>query len=54
MMSRAAGRPVALGMVEGGSRRLGETLLAYDEGRCVPVRLVAPCAWDPQGDRLRD
>ena len=54
MHSHAAGRPVALGMVENGSARIGETLVAYDAGRCVPVRLCGPCAYDPAGARLHD
>jgi|APThiThiocy_cv2_1041547.scaffolds.fasta_scaffold02693_11 sarcosine oxidase subunit alpha len=47
------GRGVALGMLKGGSRRHGEVLTVVtgpDKGR--RVRVTAPGAYDPQGERL--
>jgi sarcosine oxidase subunit alpha len=52
--SPTLGRGVALGMVKSGTSRVGEelTILTADRkgGR---VRIVPPCAYDPEGERLR-
>ena len=45
-------RYVGLGLVQDGSRRLGETVNVYDNGRVHPAQISAPTAWDPEGDRL--
>jgi sarcosine oxidase, subunit alpha len=51
--SPTLGRGVALGLVARGPERLGEVIdFAGDGGRMIPVRLVPPCAWDPEGERL--
>ena len=45
-------RYVGLGLVQDGSRRLGEKVNVYDNGRVHPAQLSTPAAWDPEGDRL--
>ncbi len=51
--SPTLGRGVALGLVERGPERLGEVIdFAGDGGAAIPVRIVAPCAWDADGERL--
>jgi len=44
------GRPVALGFVRGGRARMGETLSVRESD--MRVRVVSPCAYDPNGARL--
>lgn len=46
---------IALGLLKGGSRRIGERLRAYDpvRGGDVPVEIVSPIFFDPAGERLR-
>ena len=46
-------RPIALGLVEGGSGRMGEIVTLYDLGRTVAARIAPICAFDPEG-RLLD
>ena len=46
-------RHVGLGLVQDGSKRLGEIVNLYDNGRVQAVRLSAPAAWDPAGERMR-
>jgi sarcosine oxidase, subunit alpha len=51
-MSPTLGRPLALALVENGRARMGETVtLTSTRGRCAAV-IVAPCAFDPAGERL--
>ena len=45
-------RYVGLGLVQDGSKRLGEKVNVYDNGRVHPAQLSTPAAWDPEGDRL--
>ena len=45
-------RYVGLGLVQDGSRRQGETVNVYDNGRVNGALICAPAAWDPGGDRL--
>ena len=45
-------RYVGLGLVQDGSKRLGETVNVYDNGQVHGARISSPAAWDPQGDRL--
>lgn len=45
-------RYVGLGLVRDGSKRLGEEVNVYDNGRVHPAQLSTPAAWDPEGDRL--
>jgi hypothetical protein len=42
-------RPIALGLVERGAARIGETITLQHLGRRFPARVVAPCAFDPKG-----
>jgi sarcosine oxidase subunit alpha len=52
--SPALGRTVAMGMLQGGSRRMGETVqLRTPRGPCV-AKVTAPGAYDPTGARLND
>jgi sarcosine oxidase subunit alpha len=45
-------RGVALGMVKGGTTRMGESLEAcHGKGR-IAVRITQPCTYDPSGERL--
>jgi sarcosine oxidase subunit alpha len=48
------GRPIALALLEAGTRRMGETVHAVSPCRRirVPARVSEPCAFDPEGDRL--
>ncbi len=50
--SEALGRSIALGMVCGGRRRLGETLLVPMSDRAIPAKVVSPVFYDPDGARL--
>ena len=45
-------RYVGLGLVQDGSKRLGETVNVYDAGEVQAARISAPAAWDPEGGRL--
>ena len=47
---------VALGLIENGEARLGETLLAVSptRGKTARVQVVAPHFHDPAGERYRD
>jgi sarcosine oxidase subunit alpha len=51
--SPTLGCAVALGRLEGGLKRIGERMLAYDQGSTVPVRVVKPVFYDPDNTRLR-
>ncbi len=53
-MSPVLGRGVALAMVHGGRRRIGERVDVLVEGKAVPADISPPAAYDPKGDRLRD
>lgn len=52
--SPMVGKPIALALLEGGLEHLGKTFYATDplRGRHTLVRVVAPCFFDPEGDRL--
>ena len=50
--SPALGRPIALGLIERGLSRLGETVEIVHLGRALTARIAAPCAFDPDGARL--
>ena len=50
--SMAAGRSIALAMVENGRARLGEVLHVTGVGGTVPVRVASPVFYDPEGERL--
>ncbi|MFO6448312.1 2Fe-2S iron-sulfur cluster-binding protein [Erythrobacter sp. NE805] len=50
--SPTLGRPHALAMIEAGTARMGEAVTVWDEGTRYPARIVAPCAYDPEGARM--
>ena len=51
-MSPALGRPIALGLVEAGLARIGETVGVYHLGRERRTTIASPAALDPEGKRL--
>ena len=51
--SPTLGRPIGIGLVEGGFGRKGEEVLVYDAGRTTPACVVDPCFYDPAGERMR-
>jgi sarcosine oxidase subunit alpha len=50
--SPALGRPIALAMLRGGQRRLGETIAVHDLDRHCAATVVAMSFYDPEGKRL--
>ncbi|RWB03680.1 MAG: sarcosine oxidase subunit alpha family protein [Mesorhizobium sp.] len=50
--SPTLGRPVALGLIERGATRHGETIEIQHLGKISKATITAPCAFDPAGDRL--
>ena len=50
--SPTLGRPIALGLIERGGARHGETIEVQHLGKIRRARIAAPCAFDPQGGRL--
>ena len=51
-MSPMLKRPVALGLIERGLERHGETITVQHLGQRREARIVPPCAFDPEGTRL--
>jgi sarcosine oxidase subunit alpha len=51
-MSPTLGRPIALGLIERGSNRHGDVIDIRHMGAMRKARIVGPCAFDPQGERL--
>jgi sarcosine oxidase, subunit alpha len=49
--SAALGRTFALGLVRGGTERVGEVLHAPLEDRTVAVTVADPVLFDPEGTR---
>jgi heterotetrameric sarcosine oxidase alpha subunit len=51
--SPTLGHPIALALLASGSRRMGETIVAASplSGDAVPVKVVSPYFFDPQGAR---
>ena len=45
-------RPIALGLVERGAARMGETVALQHLGRRFSARIAPACAFDPKGERL--
>jgi sarcosine oxidase subunit alpha len=50
--SAVLGHPIALAMVKGGRERHGETLHVPMPDRVIPVKVVPPIFYDPEGARL--
>ena len=51
-LSPTLNRPVALGLVENGRARMGETVALVSTGGKRSARIAGPCAFDPEGARL--
>ncbi|MBU2534470.1 MAG: hypothetical protein KKB37_17155, partial [Alphaproteobacteria bacterium] len=51
-VSPALGRPVALGLIERGLSRLGETIDFVHLGATRRATISPVCAFDPQGTRI--
>jgi sarcosine oxidase subunit alpha len=51
--SEAAGRPIALALVEGGRKRMGETVFVPIYDRVVRATVTGTVFYDPQGERLK-
>lgn len=49
------GHSIGLGLLAGGSGRIGDTVIAHDpiRGRSIPVEVCHPVFYDPQGEKLR-
>lgn len=45
-------RPIALGLIERGLERMGETINLVHLGKPWRAKIVQPCAFDPEGTRL--
>ena len=45
-------RPIALGLVERGDARMGETIAFYHLGESLRATISPLCAFDPEGSRL--
>ena len=52
--SEALSRPIALALVSGGRRRIGQMLYVPMADRVIPVRVTDPVFYDPNGKRLHD
>ncbi|MDE3174567.1 MAG: (2Fe-2S)-binding protein [Pseudomonadota bacterium] len=51
-VSPTLGRPIALGLIERGRARIGETVELQHLGRSLTATICAPCFLDPEGVRL--
>jgi sarcosine oxidase subunit alpha len=51
-MSPNVGRSIALAMVKNGRERVGGRLFAAMENKAIPVSVVRPVFFDPEGGRL--
>ncbi|TPN56239.1 MULTISPECIES: sarcosine oxidase subunit alpha family protein [unclassified Mesorhizobium] len=50
--SPTLGHPIALGLIERGATRHGETIEIQHLGKIRTATIAAPCAFDPAGERL--
>jgi len=50
--SPTLGRPIALGLIERGSSRMGETITLQHLGGRLQARISPTCAFDPKGERI--
>jgi sarcosine oxidase, subunit alpha len=50
--SPTLGRPIALGLIEAGLSRIGETVSTFHLGADRRATITAPVALDPEGQRL--
>ena len=53
--SKHVGKPIALGLLQGGTSRVGQTVIAASpvHGRQYQLKVVEPCFLDPEGARYR-
>jgi sarcosine oxidase subunit alpha len=53
--SKHVGKPIALGLLQGGTSRVGQTVIAASpvHGRQYKLKVVEPCFLDPEGNRYR-
>ena len=51
-VSPCLGHPIALGMVEGGADRIGDTVNVWHQDISRQATLCSPCFLDPEGNRL--
>jgi sarcosine oxidase subunit alpha len=54
VQSPTLGRPVAMGLLERGRARMGESVMVYDaqHDAQIPAKVVVIASYDPQGERL--
>jgi sarcosine oxidase subunit alpha len=50
--SPALGRSIALGMIEGGRARIGDSVTLFDRGKLSKATICAPVFHDPAGEKL--
>ncbi len=50
--SPTLGHPIALGLVENGAARMGETVQVWHLGKTFEAVIASPVAFDPDGERL--
>ncbi len=50
--SPTLGRPIALGLIERGEARIGETVTVWHLGARVKATITSPVAFDPEGARI--
>ena len=51
VISPTLGRSIAMGLIENGRARMGETIIFPLEGRIVRARIVDPVFYDKEGAR---
>ncbi len=51
--SSSCDRTIALGLLNNGRARIGETVLAWNREKSIPAVVTRPVFYDPQGERLR-
>ncbi|WNC67003.1 sarcosine oxidase subunit alpha family protein [Thalassotalea nanhaiensis] len=52
VMSPTLNASVAIGLVKGGSKRIGDTVYAFHRGEVIPCTITKAAHYDPKGDRI--